>query len=201
MQNSSPFEDYVPEGTYSFFLSLKKQYPFSLKIITRRRKTRLGDFRVIKGNEGVITINSNLNQYSFAVTLLHEIAHLMVWRDLGNRIEKHGIIWKSYFSNLLNLFCEYNLPQDVKNAIRIYMKNPKASRYSDYKLAMVLNRYDIKHESEIFLGELKEGELFLLLSNGRKYIRGIKLRTRIVCVDLESKGKYLINVAALVRRE
>ena len=45
--------------------------------IAKPRSTKLGDFKVT-GNQMSISINNNLNKYSFLITLTHELAHAFV---------------------------------------------------------------------------------------------------------------------------
>ena len=48
--------------------------------IKESRATKLGDYRFYKGQHH-ISINNDLNPYSFLITLTHEIAHMLVKED------------------------------------------------------------------------------------------------------------------------
>ena len=54
--------------------------------ITRSRRTKLGDYRPpINHPNHRISVNHNLNPYSFLITFIHELAHLMVFEQFGNK--------------------------------------------------------------------------------------------------------------------
>ncbi|HAD34265.1 MAG TPA: hypothetical protein DCF44_07170 [Chitinophagaceae bacterium] len=45
-----------------------------------------------------MSVNGNLNSYHFLITLLHEIAHMLVWEQFRNRVKPHGLEWKHVFA-------------------------------------------------------------------------------------------------------
>src|SRR6476619_3007042 len=88
---------YIPEGSYEPVLKYIYQYKVKLTI-TRHRQTVLGDYRHAHGSFGHrISINGNLNKFSFLITLLHELAHLFTYEKYGNRVYAHGQEWKNEF--------------------------------------------------------------------------------------------------------
>ena len=58
--------------------------------LSKERKTKLGDFKVYQGNM-YITINDNLNKYSFLITLVHELAHAYVYVQYKNTVNLNNI--------------------------------------------------------------------------------------------------------------
>ena len=90
--------EFIPDGCLSPVLAYLQQYKVHLTI-TRERKSVLGDYRnkVFNKNHR-ITVNGNLNKYSFLITLLHELAHLVAFEKYGHRILPHGSQWKSEYS-------------------------------------------------------------------------------------------------------
>ena len=68
---------FLPEGSFEDVARYLHQYKVHLTI-TRERQTILGNYRnkVFDKNHR-ISINGNLNKYSFLITLLHELAHLL----------------------------------------------------------------------------------------------------------------------------
>ena len=72
----SQLKTYIPQQSIAKISFWLNEYDCQLKIV-KARKTKLGDYKFIKGRH-FITINENLNQYSFLITLTHEIAHLIV---------------------------------------------------------------------------------------------------------------------------
>ena len=41
-------------------------------------------------NNHRISVNGNLNKYSFLITLIHELAHLLTFTQYKNRVDPHG---------------------------------------------------------------------------------------------------------------
>ena len=70
--------------------------------VTKSRNTKLGDFRVTRKGEYLISINYDLNEYAFLITLTHEIAHAFVWQKYKSKVYPHGSEWKNTFKKLLN---------------------------------------------------------------------------------------------------
>ena len=65
--------------------------------ITKPRKSKLGDFRILINGRGQISVNENLNRYAFLITITHELAHAFVWKRYKTRVMPHGKEWKSTF--------------------------------------------------------------------------------------------------------
>jgi len=188
---------YIPEKSYPIFISWVTQNPFHLKI-TKERTSKFGDFRPkTKHLPYRISVNHNLNQYAFLITLTHEFAHLLTWENHRSKTNPHGIEWKNNFKNLIqHLILEDIFPEDIKETLANHIKNPAASSVRDIKLVKVLNRYN--HKTDIIhLSEIEKGAIFSLHKK-RFFIKGIKKRTRYLCKDYFSKKDYLINGIAEV---
>jgi predicted SprT family Zn-dependent metalloprotease len=165
--------------------------------ISRPRKTKLGDFRAsnAKHISPVITINNNLNQYAFAVTLLHEVAHLLTWVKYDwRKIKPHGQEWKQQFKALLVKYIR-DFPEDVQDALLIYLQNPKASSCTDTNLQKVLKKYNTNAEV-VHLEDIEIGSKFNL--NKKTFVSISKLRKRYKCQDVNSKKMYYVSPLAEV---
>src|SRR6476661_3653215 len=95
---------FLPPGSVNDVIHFLQIYKVHLTI-TRERMTVLGDYRnkhLLSNHR--ISVNGNLNKYSFLVTLLHELAHLLTYEKFGNRITPHGTQWKNEFSMILSSF-------------------------------------------------------------------------------------------------
>ena len=113
-------------------------------VISSPRKTKLGDFKV-KNQKMVISVNNNLNPYSFLITFTHELAHAFVFRKHKNKVSPHALSWKLTFkSMLLNFLSPEFFPDDVLKVLSKHIINPKASTFSDLELVKVLRKYDNK---------------------------------------------------------
>ena len=80
MQNE--YQTYIPQKAISMVQFLIEQHHFTLKIVNQRQ-TKHGDFRQLPNGKFQITINNNLNQYQFLLTLVHEIAHHITYQKFG----------------------------------------------------------------------------------------------------------------------
>jgi len=71
------FERFLPPGSANYCHDLWRKHGFEFKI-KKGRKTKLGDYRYDpRQKKHTITINNDLNSYSFLITYLHEVAHLI----------------------------------------------------------------------------------------------------------------------------
>lgn len=167
--------------------------------ITAPRKSKLGDYRNPKFNgQHQITVNGDLNKHAFAITLLHELAHLYCYNQFKNRVKPHGKEWKFIFKNIAEPWMSHDIfPAAVLEALKEYFKNPAASSCADPKLYKVLNSYDALNH--IYVEDIPVGAKFIL-ENGRGFERGEKKRTRILCRCLESKKLYSVSGVAKIKR-
>ena len=153
--------------------------------------SKLGDYRYDPAaSDHTITINENLNQYAFLITLVHEIAHQHV-RIHHKRVQPHGSEWKMMFRDIMLPFLKPEIfPADVLNQLIRHMRNPKASSSADHKLSDVLSRYDLKGARGPALRDLSIGSDFKF--RGREYALIKHRRTRSICEDKKSGRRYLI---------
>ncbi len=182
-------------------MELKEKYDFEFRV-SRPRRTRLGDFTYRPGCRPVITVNANLNPYSFLITYLHEAAHCAVFRRYRRKVAPHGPEWKTTFKEiLLPVIRPDYFPPDVLAALAAYARNPKATTSGDSRLAESLKKYDsqVENGNKKTLRHLDEGSLFVF--NGRVFSKGPLRRTRVLCTEKASKKKYTIAAHALVEEE
>ena len=181
---------FLPEGSFDAVTNLMHRYPLHLKIKKERRSV-LGDFRPSPGQgRHTISVNGNLNSYHFLITLLHEIAHMLVWEQYRNRVKPHGLEWKHAFAGLLTDFLANKIfPKDIEEALNQSMNQLAASTCSDPALFKVLHRYDQK-ENQILIEHLKGNEVFQT-HDGRTFRVLHKRRTRFECEEIATGRKYL----------
>jgi SprT protein len=192
------FEKYLPKEAVLYCAKLWNEHNFNFKI-TKPRQSKLGDYCYSRANGHAITVNSNLNKYSFLVTYLHEVAHLLVQKSSLRRKLPHGKEWKNSFRDLLEpVMIDTIFPADVLYALRIYAKNPTASTGTHSLLALSLHKYDMPKEGFTSLNILNENEKFKL--NGRIFSKGSLRRTRYFCKEIISGKNYVILGRALVQK-
>jgi len=190
------YKTYVPEKSITQLQYWIDELAVFIKL-TKPRKTKLGDFKIHKGKL-VISINNNLNSYSFLITLTHELAHAFVYKNHKNTKDPHGKKWQLMFkSMLLNFLTPDYFPKDILEVLSLHIRKPNASTLSDIKLSSVLKTYDTY--KTIIISDINEGEEFNL-SNGRSFIKGPKLRKRYRCIEKHTKKVYLFHPLADVSR-
>ncbi|MDQ3394837.1 MAG: SprT-like domain-containing protein [Bacteroidota bacterium] len=193
----SIFEKHVPDPVSHYCFDLWEEYRFNF-LVAKKRSTKLGDYRY-SGHEQshTITINNNLNKYSFLVTYLHEVAHLLTYSEYKNKVSPHGHQWKNNFQQLLiPILNDLVFPADIIVHLKNYINNPKASSCSDHNLAKALSAYDENENSLVHLSEVKSGNKFRF--NRKVYQMEAVKRTRIICKELSSGRKFLISGIAQV---
>jgi hypothetical protein len=195
------FEKHIPATAVSYCLDLWQNTPFSFKV-QKPRSSKLGDFRYRKGRQiQTITINSDLNQFQFLLTYVHEVAHLRTFEKHGNAHSPHGTEWKKEFQILMwPLINDSVFPKDILIPLRHHMQNPAASSSRDLFLMKEMSKYDLPSEfisDQVFLSDLLPGKEFLL--SGRKFKKGETRRTRVLCEEVDSGRKYLVSRLAKVK--
>src|SRR5215211_3743546 len=151
-------QSYLPPNTYDAVVHYLVLHHVHLTI-ARERKSILGDYRHrIQGKNHRISVNGNLNPYSFLITLLHELAHLLTFEKYVNRVQSHGKEWKTIFGQLLEQFIRHDVfPADIKQALMRSLANPSASSCADDVLLRVLRQYDQKNGELVFVESIPEG--------------------------------------------
>jgi SprT protein len=184
--------DYLPPGTYEAVLEYLRQYKVHLTV-ARDRKSVLGDYRHRTSQDNHrISVNGNLNTWSFLITLLHELAHLLAFEHFGNNIMAHGKEWKKVYGGLLDQFLQKKIfPADIELELLNSLQNPGASSCAEDGLLRVLRRYD-KQNHHHLVEELAINALFRT-SDGRVFKKGEKLRKRFKCAEVKTGKVYLFS--------
>lgn len=189
---------YVPAEYVSYVVDLLIKHPVQFRV-AKPRKTKLGDFRAEREGLHKITVNGDLNPYSFLITTIHEFAHLVTFNEHGPRVKPHGKEWQNTYSKMLYPVVQAgHLPEDVAKAIERSLLNVKASSCTDQNLHRVLIKYDAPKEGMVTLESLEANSVFEL--NGKSYRKGNLRRTRYVCTNTNNQRKYLISALAQVKK-
>lgn len=189
-------QKYLPEAAVDPVLELIRKNGVHLKIVNER-VTRHGDYKKLPNGGHRITVNANLNKYRFLITLVHEIAHLVAFRDYGRTIKPHGKEWKHIFQQLMLPYLRPEVfPSSLLPLLALHFKNPKASSDTDARLSLALKQYDPPNDKS-FIFEIPYGGTFRLY-NGKLFKRGNKRVKRYECLELDSGRIYLFNPNAEV---
>lgn len=190
-------DSYIPSGAIDPMASLLNDEALVVKV-KNERKTRHGDYRLLPGGKHQITVNANLNQYRFLMTLIHEIAHLEAYKQFGPKIKPHGKEWKYTFKQLMLPFLNPAVfPNDLLPLLAKHFKNPKASSDTDSQLALALKQFDAPNDKN-FVFELATGSTFELY-NGKIFKKGNKRVKRFECTEIKTGRIYLFNPNAEVK--
>lgn len=186
-------QSYLPPGTYEAVLNYLRQYKVHLTV-ARERKSILGDYRHRTHHTNHrISVNGNLNKYSFLITLLHELAHLLTFEQFGNRVSAHGREWKMIYAQLSDQFLNHKVfPADIENEILKSLKNPAASSCAEDGLLRVLRKYDAADGKYFLVEEILTHAIFRT-SDGRIFQKGEKLRKRFKCKEVKTGRVYLFS--------
>ena len=189
---------YLPEGSFEDVAVYLTEFKVHLTV-TRERRTVLGDYRNRHSNKNHrISVNGNLNKYSFIITLLHELGHLLAYEKYGNRIQPHGEQWKSEFGKILARFITKKIfPPEIEAWLLQSLENPAASSCAEDGLLRVLKKYDPHKPGIYFVEELPPDSLFKV-KGGKTFTKGNKVRKRFLCKEISTGKLFLFSPVAEV---
>lgn len=195
-RNQTILVKYIPEPAVPLISDWIFHFNFKLKI-RKPRQSVYGDYRPPRqGSNHLITVNRDMNQYAFLLTLVHEIGHLLAHERHGLRIKPHGDEWKNAFKDLMRPIIRLRVfPDDVRDAIIKYMKDPGASSCSDVNLMRVLKKYDPSN-GLVLLESLPHNSVFAY--SGKLFVKGPKIRTRFQCKQHGTDHIYFFAALAEV---
>jgi hypothetical protein len=186
-------QDYLPAGTYEPVWGYLRQFKVHLTV-AKERKSILGDYRHrTKQDNHRISVNGNLNKYSFLITLLHELAHLLTFEQFGNKVMAHGREWKTIYGKLLEQFLQHKVfPPDIEKELLLSLQNPAASSCAEDGLLRILRKYDTNDSKFLLVEEIMQHAIFRT-DDGRVFQKGKKLRKRFQCKEIKTGKVYLFS--------
>lgn len=183
---------YLPIKSVDYVYNKIIEHNIKLKV-SKPRNTKLGDYMAQpKTGSHRISVNSNLNKYSFLITFLHELAHLETWNTYKNKVDAHGKEWVSIFKQIITEVDDLNVfPKEVSEFLNSKMISTKgfAGNYKS-KLSKLLSDYN--DEKKTTLGEVGVGYR-VTLQNGRQFDVLEKIRTRYKCRDVQNRRLYIVT--------
>ena len=193
-------DNYLPTGAYPYVAEYLHQFGIHLTI-SRERSTILGDYRpAFLHYAHRISVNGNLNPYAFLITLLHEMAHLLVFEHFGPKVLPHGVEWQQRYGQLLAIFIEKKLfPNEIEKALLRTISKPSATSCGEEELMRVLQKYDPINNGRVRVEELMQGQQFKI-PDGRIFIKGEKLRKRHKATELSGGTVYLFSGIYMVSK-
>jgi SprT protein len=187
----------IPTASIPYILELWQQQHFRFTM-PYTRSTCLGNYRFRNGKH-TVSVNADLNPYSFLITLIHEIAHYhatLKYNGVLKKIDPHGSEWKDTFKVLIEpVLVPEIFPEDILPTLKRHMKNPAASSMSDPLLVKALKFYDEKAPGNIqHLGDIASGTVFVF--NKKVFKKIENRRSRVLVEDPKTKKRYTIPVFA-----
>lgn len=193
-------EQFLPPNTFDKVAPFFQTHAIHLTL-THERKSLLGDYRSPSAAEPYhrISVNATLNQFSFLITLLHELAHLETFIHFRDSVSPHGREWKTQFRHILIPFLGKRIfPADVEKALHAYLHNPAASTCTDPALFKALYRYDERKPGYKLVDDIEINKFFAT-DDGRIYQKLEHLRTRAKCKDTKTGRMYFFQGIVEVR--
>ncbi len=176
---------YIEKFTRGLVLKLK---------VTKERDSKYGDYLPsVKGKPQRITVNGNLDKFSFLITLLHELAHLKAFEIYGKKIKSHGKEWKSEFVKIINDAITNNLfPNEFADIIKEQYVIKKDFSYSSrIKIIDAINKH-LNINIPKRLEDFPVNASVLLINGMRVKIIGTK-RTRYLCRCINDNKMYYVQ--------
>ena len=184
---------YLGEEAALFIDNQTKGLKFHLKV-SKPRDSKFGDyFPSVKNKPQRITVNGNLDKYSFLITFLHELAHLIIQEKIKHKCNPHGNEWKAEFTKLLNLAVNNELfPDKISLLIKkLYIEKQRFTHTSRVKILNAIYK-ELNIQIPVRLENISINSI-VVLPNGMKIIKLNQQRTRCLCRDLNNNKLYFVN--------
>lgn len=191
---------FLPPNTLEKIAPYFSDYNIHLAI-TQDRATILGNYRNPTPAYPAhrISVNGSLNPYSFLITLLHEIAHMLVYIRFQHHVLPHGKEWQNTFGEILKGYIGQQIfPKSVEQALINSINNISAATCSNPILYKALKQYDQQKEAFVFVEALQPNQQFMI-KDGRKFEMVEKRRTRYKCREISTGHYYLFPGLAEVK--
>jgi hypothetical protein len=196
----SYLELFLPPDTFHMVAPYFRDHTVHLTL-THERKSVLGDYRQPMPGQPYhrVSVNANLNPYSFLITLIHELAHMLTTVHYPHDHSPHGKEWKTQFRHMLLPFMGKRIfPPEVEKALYNYLHNPAASTCTDPDLYKALYQYDQRKPGYRLVDSLQIGQRFMT-EDGRVFEKLEQLRTRCRCKEVKNGRHYFFPGIAEVK--
>ncbi|MBP3762292.1 MAG: hypothetical protein J6I49_00250 [Bacteroidales bacterium] len=193
---------HLPEGSVEWVYQYLARHRVHLHI-TRRRRSKLGDYRrPYPGHDfHEISINGDLNRYLFLWVFLHEAAHLET-HLLHPLAQPHGHEWQAGFARLLREHRQA-FPPEVQPLLERYTARLPLPRTPGRQIEAALRLHDPGRSPDApppTLDSLPAGSRFRLATQpGLLFLSVEKRRTRWLCRCLDNGRLYTVRGDAEVQ--
>ncbi len=194
----SALNDFLGQDCILFVNAICKKERVLIKI-KPKRATKYGDFRPsLKSNTShTVTVNQGENKDAFFLTLLHELAHAIVWNKYGRKVKPHGKEWKEdYRILMLDSLEKGYFSENLYPGLIGFANNIKSSHNYNTELVKALNSLNKNDDDFHLISEIEKGSRFIY--RDKVYVKGDKIRTRYKCRQKNTLKEYLFNANASV---
>ena len=147
--SQNQFLNFIPKNSHSYVKKIVAYDKIEIRVV-KNRKSKHGDFRLLKSGQNLITINATKNPFRFLITLIHELAHFRVSKNFSYRVLPHGKEWKATFKTMILPLLNNNVfPENILSRLAKHMKNPRATTDSDEDLIIYLSKYDLNRDDNL----------------------------------------------------
>lgn len=180
----------VPESSRSYCVDQIVATPVSLAIV-KKRNSKWGDYRIRPDRPPKITLNADLPQAFFLLTLLHELAHHHVYLNYKRNAAPHGPEWKAAFAKLTAPLLTNTdvFGDELTPLLRRHMRNPRANATADQELYRAYLK--LNGNEQPLVSSLASGCTFVF--RNRAFTVKTKKGKRIVCECVHSRRTYLFQ--------
>lgn len=202
-QYKQTLDQYIPSTAVDAVFDFMNRNCVRLHI-TRKRTTKLGDYRwpQPRHNFHEISVNGDMNPYKFLMVLLHEMAHLNCYLLHETSVQPHGHEWQNEYRKLLIAYL-HCFPHDVAALIANYVKRIPLNRSLDNQIDALLLHYDPGYtpSQDLTLNDLQPGDTFRLIAKPKHlFTAQERRRTRWICLDLNDHRQYIVSGTAQVKK-
>lgn len=184
----------LPLGAIPILQKWLDGYPLLLTV-TKKRLTKLGDYRKIQNGQHQISINGNLEPNLFFLVLTHEIAHLLAFERYSRRIAPHGIEWKITFGQMILESIDL-YPLDLQRILLPFSRSPRANFMASPDLVKYFETPD-PTSTKTYIENLQPQDQFEF--KGQTYLLKKKMKKNYLCEQLGTGRLY--NFSALAKVE
>lgn len=197
----SLLEQMFPPDAFGITRQWLNHYPVAVKVVGNR-KTKSGDYRPEFYNISPrITLNFDSNSYRNLFIFTHEMAHHIAFVSYGRYIKAHGKEWKYIFFQLLaDLRSREVFPEHIERELPSRHSEIRASSSSMPDLEKALRTYDPDHGTKTYVEDLADNTSFRI-SNGRRFKKIEKRRSRFLCQSLDNQRYYVLSPGIEVSRD
>jgi len=169
-------------------------------IISKKRKTKLGDYRPPQRNIKFhrISVNYNLPIDLFLLIFLHEYAHLLTWKAHKNHAIPHGNEWKKNYINLVFQFIKSNcFKSEILDLFVENINNPVKAENTIVRFHFFSEKEKVE-DGLVYIEKLSPKTRFLF-NNGMQFQLIEKLKKRYKCLCLNNNKFYFFQPFAKVK--